>query len=74
LAVIPATIVLMLASAIGGVAISLPWGSIALAVIAAATLLQSSYMIGGHLSDAPSPRAVPRISLRPDLLRIAQFG
>jgi hypothetical protein len=73
-AVIPATIVLSLTAAIGGVVFGLRWGTIALVVIAAATILQSSYLIGGLLSEAPSQRAAPRASLRPDLIRAAQFA
>src|SRR5438067_12815503 len=71
LALIPATIVLSLTAAIG---FGLRWGTIALTVVAAATILQSSYLIGGLLSEAPSPRAAPRTSLRPDLVRAAQFA
>jgi hypothetical protein len=74
LALIPATIVLSLTAAIGGVVFGLRWGTIALIVIAAATILQSSYLIGGLLSEAPSPRAAPRTSLRSDLIRAAQFA
>jgi hypothetical protein len=74
LALIPATIVLSLTAAIGGVVFGLRWGTIALIVIAAVTILQSSYLIGGLLSEAPSPRAAPRTSLRPDLIRAAQFA
>jgi hypothetical protein len=60
LALIPATFVLSLTAAIGGVVFGLRWGTIAL--------------IGGLLSDVPSPRAAPRTSLRPDLIRAAQFA
>ncbi len=74
LALIPATIVLSLTVAIGGVIFGLRWGMIALTVIAGATILQFSYFIGGLLSEAPSPRAAPRTSLRLDLIRAAQFG
>jgi hypothetical protein len=63
LVLIPATIVLSL-TAIGGVVFGLRWGTIALTVIAAATILQSSYLIGGLLSGAPSPRAARRTNLR----------
>jgi hypothetical protein len=73
-ALIPATIVLSLTAAIGGVVFGLRWGTIALIVIAAVTILQSSYLIGGLLSEAPSPRAAPRTSLRPDLIRAAQLA
>jgi membrane protein DedA with SNARE-associated domain len=73
-AVIPATIVLSLTAAIGGVVFDLRWGTITLVVIAAATILQSSYLIGGLLSEAPSLRAAPRTSLQPDLIRAAQFA
>ena len=64
LALIPATIVVSLTAGIGGVVFGLPWGMIALTVIAAATILQSSYLIGGLLSEAPSPRAARRTNLR----------
>jgi hypothetical protein len=74
LALIPATIVLSLTAAIGGVMFGLRWGAIALIVIAAATILQCSYLIEGPLSEAPSPRAAPRTSLRLDLIRAAQFA
>jgi len=73
-AVIPATIVLSLTAVIGGVVFGLRWGTIALIVIAAATILQSCYLIGGLLSEAPSPRAAPRTNLRLDLIRAAQFA
>ena len=71
-ALIPATIVLLLTAVIGGGVFGLRWGTIALTVIAAATILQSSYLIGGLLSEAPSPRA--GVNLRPDLIRAAQFA
>jgi hypothetical protein len=58
LALIPATIVLSL-SAIGGIAFGLRWGTIALTVIAAVTILQSSYLIGGLLCEASTPHAAP---------------
>ena len=74
LAVIPATIVLSLAAIIWAVVFSFRWDAIALAVIAATTLLQTSYMIGGLLSEAPSPHAAPRTSLQLDLIRGAQFA
>jgi hypothetical protein len=74
LALIPATIVLSLTAVVGGVIFGLRWGTIALTVAAAATILQSSYLIGGLLSEAPSPRAAPRTSLRSDLIRAAQFA
>jgi hypothetical protein len=74
LALIPATIVLSLTAVVGGVIFGLRWGTIALTVVAAATILQSSYLIGGLLSEAPSPRAAPRTSLRSDLIRAAQFA
>jgi hypothetical protein len=72
-ALIPATIILSLIAAAGGSVYGLRWGTITLAVIVGATILQSSYLIGGLLSEAPSPRAAPRTSLRPDLIRAAQF-
>jgi hypothetical protein len=74
LALIPATIILSLTAAIGGIVFGLRWGMIALGVIAGTTILQSSYLIGGILSEAPSPRAAPRTSLRLDLIRAAQFA
>jgi hypothetical protein len=74
LALIPATIVLSLTAVVGGVIFGLRWGTIALTVVAAATILQSSYLIGGLLSEAPSPRPAPRTSLRADLIRAAQFA
>jgi hypothetical protein len=74
LALIPATLFLCLAVPIGGVVTGLHWGMSALIVIAAATILQSSYLIGAVLSAAPSPRAAPRTSLRLDLIRAAQFA
>ena len=73
-ALIPATFILSLAAAAGGIIYGLGWGTIALTVIAGATILQSSYLIGGLLSEAPSPHAAPRTSLRSDLIRAAQFA
>jgi len=73
-AVIPATIFLSLTAVFGGVVFGLRWGTIALIVIAAATILQSCYLIGGLLSEAPSQRAAPRTNLRLDLIRAAQFA
>jgi len=73
-AVIPATIFLSLTAVFGGVVFGLRWGTIALIVIAAATILQSCYLIGGLLSEATSPRAAPRTNLRLDLIRAAQFA
>jgi hypothetical protein len=73
-ALIPATFILSLAAAAGGIISGLRSGMIALTVIAGATILQSSYLIGGFLSEAPSPRAAPRTNLRPDLIRAAQFA
>ena len=55
LAVIPATIVLSLIT--GGIVSGLQWGAICLAVIAGATMLQFSYVIGGLLSEDTRPRA-----------------
>ena len=60
LALIPATIVVSLTAGIGGVVFGLPWGMIALTVIAAATILQSSYLIEGLLSEEPSQREARR--------------
>ena len=74
LALILATIVLLLTAAIGGVVFGLRWGTIALTVVAATTILQSSYLIGGLLSQAPRPRSAASTSLRPDLVRAAQFA
>ena len=74
LALIPATIVLSLTVATGGVMFGVRWGTIAIAVIATVTMLQSCYLIGGLLSEAPIPRATPRASLRLDLIRAAQFA
>jgi hypothetical protein len=70
-ALIPATIILSLTAAIGGIVFSLRGGMIALAVVAGATILQSSYLIGGLLSETPNRRAA-RASLRLDLIRAAQ--
>jgi len=74
LALIPATIVLSLTVATGGVMFGVRWGTIALAVIATVKISQSCYLIGGLLSEAPIPRAAPRASLRLDLIRAAQFA
>jgi membrane protein DedA with SNARE-associated domain len=74
LALILATIILSFATAIAGIADGLRWGTMALAAVAAATILQSSYLIGGLLSEARSRRATPRTSLQPDLIRAAQFA
>jgi hypothetical protein len=73
-ALIPATIILSLTAAVGGIVFGLRSGTIALAVIVAATILQSSYLIGGLLSETSSPRVAPRTSLRPDLICAAQFA
>jgi hypothetical protein len=73
-ALIPATIILSLTAAVGGIVSGLRSGTIALAVIVAATILQSSYLIGGLLSETSSPRVAPRTSLRPDLICAAQFA
>jgi membrane protein DedA with SNARE-associated domain len=73
-ALIPATLILSLAVPIVGVETGLHWGMIVLSVIAAATIVQSSYLIGAILSEAPSPRAAPHTSLRLDLIRAAQFA
>jgi hypothetical protein len=54
LALIPVTIVLSLTAAIGGIVSGLRWGMIALGAIAGTTILQSSYLIRGLLSEAPS--------------------
>jgi hypothetical protein len=74
LALIPATIVLSLTAVIGGVVFGLRWGTIPVTVIVGTTILQASYLIGGLLSEAPSPRPAPRASLRLDLIRAAQFA
>jgi hypothetical protein len=74
LAVIPATIILSLTAVIGGIVFGQRWGTIALTGIAGATILQSSYLIGGLLSETQSPRAAARTNLRPDLIRAAQFA
>jgi hypothetical protein len=74
LALVPATIVLSLATAAGGFEFGLRWDVIAVAIIAGATILQSSYLIGGLLSEAPSARAAASSSLRLDLIRAAQFA
>jgi hypothetical protein len=72
-ALIPATIILSLTAAVGGIVYGLRWGTIA-AVIVGATILQSAYLIGGLLSETPNPRAAHRTSLRLDLIRAAQFA
>jgi hypothetical protein len=64
LALIPATIILSLTAAVAGVVFGLGWSTITLTVIAGATILQTSYLIGGLLSEAPSPGAAPGTSLR----------
>lgn len=74
LALIPAAIVLSVTAAIAGVVSGLQWGTIALTVIAAATMLQCSYLIEGLHSEAPSPRATPRTRLRSDVIHAAQFA
>ena len=73
-ALIPATIIFSLITTIGGVVIGLQWGAIALAVIANATILQSSYLVAGLLSEARSPRTVSRTNLRTELIRAAQVA
>ena len=74
LALILATIIFSLTAAIGGIVSGLHLGAIAFTVIANVTILQSSYLIAGLLSEAPSSRAAPCTSLRPDLVRAAQFA
>jgi hypothetical protein len=74
LALILATITFSLTATIGGIGAGLHWGTIALTVIANVTILQSSYLIGGLLSEARRPRATHCRSLRPDLVRAAQFA
>jgi hypothetical protein len=74
MAVIVATVIVSFIAATIGVVFSLQWGTIALTVIADVTILQSSYLIAGLLSEAPSPRAAPRTNLRPDLVRAVQLA
>jgi len=74
LALFLATIIFSLIAAIGGIVFGLHWGTIVFTVIASATILQSSYLIAGLLSETPALHAAPRKSLRPDLLRAAQFA
>jgi hypothetical protein len=78
LALILATIIFSLTAAMGGIVFGLHWGTIALIVIANATILQSSYVIAGLsaalLSEPRRPRGAPRRSLRPHLVRAAQFA
>jgi hypothetical protein len=73
-ALIPATIILSLTAVIGGIVFGLRWGTITLIVIAGATILQSSYLIGELLSEIPRPRLAPHPSLRPNLIRAEQFA
>jgi hypothetical protein len=73
-ALIPATMIFALFAVSGGIALKLHWGTIAFTVIASATILQASYLIAGLLSEAPSPRLAPCITLRPDLVRAAQIA
>jgi hypothetical protein len=60
LALIPVTILLSLTAAMGGFVFDLRWGTIAITVFAAVTILQSSYLIGGFLSEEPSQREARR--------------
>jgi hypothetical protein len=69
-ALVPATIIFSLITIIGCVVIGLQWGAIVFTVIAMATILQSSYLIAGLLSETPTPRAVSRT----DLIRAAQLA
>jgi hypothetical protein len=73
-ALIPATTVWSLTTVVAGVLFGVYWGTTAVAVIGGATILQSSYLIGALLSEAPKPRATPRARLRLDLVRAAQFA
>jgi hypothetical protein len=73
-ALIPATIIFSLITTIGCVVIGLQWGAIAFTVIANATILQSSYLIAGLLSEASTTRAVSRTNLRTDLIRAGQLA
>jgi hypothetical protein len=73
-ALIPATIIFSLITIIGCVVIGLQWGAITFTVIANATILQSSYLIVGLLSEALTGRAVSRTNLRTDLIRAAQLA
>lgn len=73
-ALIPATIIFSLITIIGCVVIGLQRGAITFTVIANATILQSSYLIVGLLSEALTGRAVSRTNLRTDLIRAAQLA
>jgi hypothetical protein len=65
LALIPVTILLSLIAAMGGFVFDLRWGAIAITVFAAVTILQSSYLIGGLLSEEPGQRAARPTRSRP---------
>jgi hypothetical protein len=73
-ALIPATIIFSLITTIGCVVIGLQWGAIAFTVIANATILQSSYLIAGLLSEASTTRAVGRTNLHTNLIHAAQLA
>jgi hypothetical protein len=73
-ALVRATIIFSLIATAFCVGVGLQWGAIALTMIASATILQSSYLIAGLLSEAPSPRAVSRTNSPTDLIRTAQLA
>jgi hypothetical protein len=71
---IPATIIISLLTTIGCFFLGLRWGATILSVMANATMLQTSYLITGLLSEVPLPRPVARPDLRIDLIRAAQLA
>jgi hypothetical protein len=66
-ALIPATLIFAIITVIVDLMLGFGWGTIALTAIAAATVLQFSYLIGVRLSEAPVHKPV-----RPELLNAVQ--